>query len=62
MFFFFREDLLLEVVCTVRAEVIAQFGRLVVGNVLRGYRESVGNVLHQAVDAIGCGNGGDVET
>ena len=46
----------------VGSEVESCFGGLVVGRVLGGHAEAVGDVLHQAVDAVVGGDGADVES
>ena len=54
-------DGLSQVVLAVGAYVEAGLGRLVVANVLRGYRDAIGDVEHQAVHAVVGGEGGDID-
>ena len=57
-----QPERLFEIVRAVGADIVTRLRGLVVGYILRGYREAVGDVLHQAVDTIVGGYGGDIES
>ena len=51
-----------EVIRPVRSEIESRLRGLVVRHVLRGDGEAVRNILHEAVDAVVCGMGCDIDS
>jgi len=57
----FMSHVSFQIISLVGPKVVAGLGGLVVAHVLIGHGETVGNVLHEAVDTVGGRNRGDVD-